>query len=108
MMSETQKILAQSAPAAGILTAAYTAPRKAVISSLVMCNRGAAQTTVRVSCAEDGAADDSKQYVYYDLPLPANDTFIATIGMTLGADDVVRVYSASGEVSFNLFGVEVT
>ena len=86
----------------------YTAPSKAVGSSLTICNRGAAEIKVRVSVAVAGAADTAAQYVYYDLPIPGNDTFIATIGWTLAASDVVRVYSDIAAASFNLFGVEVT
>lgn len=107
-MAEAQKILGQSAPSAGVLTDIYTAPSKAVGSSLTICNRGAAEIKVRVSVAVAGAADTAAQYVYYDLPIPGNDTFIATIGWTLAASDVVRVYSDIAAASFNLFGVEVT
>lgn len=108
-MAETQKVLGQSSPAAGVLTDTYTAPSKAVVSSVVACNRSSIDDTLfRVSVAVAGAGDAAAQYIYYDLPLLAADTFIATVGITLGAGDVVRCYSASGEVSFNLFGVEVT
>lgn len=107
-MAETQKVLGQSSPSAASLTTLYTAGAKAVASSLVICNRGPAQVNVRVSVAVAGAADDSKQYLYYDLPVPPNDTFIATIGVTLGISDVVRVYSDLATASFNLFGVEIT
>lgn len=77
------------------------------VSTLSVCNRGTA-TTFRVSMAVAGAADDVKQYLYYDLPIGANDTFLATIGITLGETDVVRCYAASDNVSFNLFGIEST
>ena len=107
-MAEAQKVLGQSAPSAGVLTACYTAAAKAVGSSLCICNRGAAEIKVRVSVAVNGAPDTAAQYVYYDLPVPGNDTFIATIGWTLGIGDVVRVYSDIAAASFNLFGVEVT
>ena len=108
-MAEAQKVLGQSAPAAGALTACYTAPSKAVVSSFTACNRSAANDAlIRMSVAVAGAADDPKQYVYYDLPLFAVDTFIATIGITLSAGDVLRAYSSTGEVSFNFFGVEIT
>ena len=108
-MAETQKVLGQSSPAAGVLTAVYTAPAKAVVSSVTMCNRDSGEDTlVRLSVAPSAAPDSAEQYIYYDLPLFAADTFIATVGITLGIGDVVRGYSASGNVSFNLFGVEIT
>lgn len=108
-MAEAQKVLGQSSPAAGVLTDCYTAPSKAVVSSVFACNRSSIDDTlIRVSVAVAGAADEAKQYIYYDLPVLAADTFASTTGITLGAGDVVRCYSASGNVSFNLFGVEVT
>ncbi len=92
-----------------MLTAAYTAGAKAVVSSLVICNRDPDNSAkIRVSVAVGGAADDSKQYLYYDLDVDAADTFIATIGVTMAAHDVIRVYTDNATVSFNFFGVEVT
>lgn len=108
-MAEAQKILGQSAPAANTLADCYTAPARAVISSFTACNQSKTQDAqFRLAVAQGGAADDAKQYIYYDLPLFAADTFIATVGITLAAGDVVRVLSDTGLVSFNLFGVEVT
>ena len=108
-MAEAQKVLGQSAPLATTLTDLYTAGAKAVGSSLVICNRSASVPAhARVSVAVAGAADDPKQYVYYDLEIPGGETFIATIGWTLAITDVVRVYNDLATLSFNLFGVEIT
>lgn len=104
------KVLGQAAPAAGALTSLYTvtAAIRSVVSTLKACNRSSSPTTIRVSIAIAGAADTPAQYVYYDLPLAANDTFSATEGWTLAPTDVVRVYSGNGNVAFNIFGVETT
>lgn len=107
-MAESIKVLGQINPIAGVLTTAYTAPNQAVVSSLSICNQSATPTTFRVSIAVAGAADDPKQYLYYDVPLSGNATFIATIGVTLGATDVIRVQSGGGVLSFNFFGSEVS
>lgn len=113
-MAQTRKVLGQSYPTAATLTAAYTVPgaTTATVSSISCCNQGAAQDTIRISVAVAGAADTSKQYVVYNLPLSAAGSsmnpYIATIGITLGAGDVVRVYSALGTTSFNIFGAEFT
>lgn len=108
-MADVIQVLAQSKPAATALTALYTVPggKSVVVSSVTVCNQVASATSWRLSIAVAGAGDDPSQYVYYDLPHQANDTFIATIGVTLGAGDVVRVYSTDGNLSFNLFGVLV-
>ena len=103
-----QKVLGQSAPVAATPTDLYTVPalKYAVASSIVVCNRSAVATSFRISVAVAGAVVDNKQYLYYDIPIPANDTFIATIGITLATTDVVRVYATLATLSFNLFGTE--
>lgn len=102
-------VLGQSAPAAVTETDLYAVPRtaQAVVSSLVICNRGAVADTFRVSVSVDAAVTATKDYLYYDLPISANDTFIATVGISLSALDVVRVYSGTGNLSFNLFGTQL-
>ena len=108
-MTETKKVLGQSIPVMQILTDAYTVPpaTQTVISSIVVCNESANPDYFRISIAVAGVADATKQYIYYDTYIDSNDTFIATIGVTLGAADVVRVYSRNGYLSFSMFGVEV-
>ena len=103
-----QKVLGQSNPLAATLTDIYTVPaaKYAVVSSIVVCNRSATPTAFRVTVAVAGAAHDDKQCLYYDIPIPGNDTFVATIGVTLAATDVVRVYTILATCSFNLFGTE--
>ena len=108
-MANTIKTLAQSNPSAASLTDLYTVPggTSATVSTITVCNQGAT-TTFRVSVAVAGAADVVKQYIYRDLQLTANDTFAATLGITLGAGDKVRIYAGTANLSFNLFGCEVT
>jgi hypothetical protein len=109
-MAEVRKILGQSALAITTITAVYTVPAltQAVVSSIVICNVSAVATTFRISLAVAGLADTPKQYLYYNVALPANDTFIATIGVTLGAGDIIRAYSTGANTSVNVFGVEIT
>lgn len=99
-------VLGQSIPAAGTLTAVLTNgfSSRTVVSTLTACNQGSQPTTIRVSVAIQGAADTPKQYIWYNVPVSGYDTFSATIGMTLGANDVLRCWSGNGQVSFNVFG----
>lgn len=101
--------MGQSTPVATTLTDLYTVPAatQAVCSTLAVCNQSTA-TAFRVSVAVAGAVDDAKQYLFYDAAIAANSTVTITIGMTLGATDVVRVYATLATLSFNLFGVELT
>jgi hypothetical protein len=106
----TYKILGQSAPSATTPTDLYTVPSStsAVISSIVICNRGTTATTFRVSITPTNTATTSKDYLYYDVTLAGNDTFIATVGITLTTSNIVRVYAGNANLSFNLFGTEIT
>ncbi len=108
-MADSLKILGQSVPAAATLTDLYTVPAStnATISSITVCNTSATATTFRISVAIAGAASAFKQYIYYDQAIDGNSTYTATIGITLAATDVVRVYATLATLSFNAFGVEV-
>jgi hypothetical protein len=103
------KVLGQAAPSATTETDLYTVPSAtvAVGSSITICNRGTSVATIRVSVSVAGAATSNKDYIYYDLSIPPNDTFIATIGLSLATTDKVRVYASTANVSFNLFGEEI-
>ncbi len=107
-MADTLKVLAQTAPSATTLTDVYTVPAStsATISSVVICNRSSA-TTFRMTVAPAGAVSANQHYLYMDQEIAANTTFIATIGITMAATDVLRVYAGTANLSVNVFGVEV-
>ena len=109
-MADVPKILAQTAPAATTLTDSYTVPgaTSAVVSSFSVCNRGGTDTTYRIAIAVAAAADATKQYIAYDAPLEANDSFFGTLGIGLATTDVVRVYAGNANLSFTFFGIEIT
>ena len=111
MATETNKVLGQTALAATTLSPIYTVPatvRSALISTVFVCNRSASQTTFRISVAVAGAADAQSQYIYYDIAIPGNDTFAATVGLTLGATDVLRGYAGNSNLTMSVFGEEIT
>ena len=107
-MAQTLKVLGQSAPSATTETDLYTVPgaTTAVVSSIVICNRSGSNATFRISVAVGGGATGNKDYLYYDNTVLANDSFIATIGVSLGAGDKIKVYASSANLSFNAFGAE--
>lgn len=97
--------LGQSQPAATTLTDIYTVPAgKRATITVTACNTSTT-TTIRISHAINGASDAQKQYMLYDTNLTSNDA-ISTIRFTVTAGDVVRAYSNSGNVSFNVHGIE--
>jgi len=109
-VATTYKCLGQSAPSATTETTLYTVPgaTSAIVSTIVVCNRGAAEATFRISVAVGGGATGNPDYLYYDLPIAAKDTFAATFGVTLAATDKIKVYASSADLSFSAFGSEIT
>ena len=107
---DTIQILAQANPNAGILTTFYTVPvaTSTVASSIIVCNISSSGDQFSISIAVGGATDTPEQYLFYTTPIETNDTFIATIGITLATTDQVRVWSLNGGLAFNLLGVQIT
>ena len=109
-MAQVLSILGQQAPSATTETVLYTVPAStsAICSSIVVCNRGTSDATFRLSVSKGGGATADKDYLHYNQLVPANKTFDKVIGMTLATTDVVRVYASTANLSFNLFGTEIS
>jgi hypothetical protein len=108
-VTTTYKVLGQSNPAATTSTALYTVPAstEAVLSTIMVCNQAATQATFRVSVSVAGAALTDKEYIAYDSAVAGNGFVALTIGITLAATDVVRVYASTADISFSAFGSEI-
>lgn len=108
-MPESIKILGQVAPAAATLSPLYTVPAatEAVVSTIVVCNRGSSGANFRVASAPLGEADNPKHYNYFDCPIAPGETF-GCLPMTLSATDVIRVQADTANVSFIAYGSEIT
>ena len=108
-MPNAYKVLGQSNPAATTLTTLYTVPAStsAVCSTLAIANLGVS-TLVRVAIRPAGASIANQHYIAYDVPVNQYDTLFLSIGATLATTDVVSVYAGTVNVSFSLFGTEVT
>jgi len=108
-MATAYKVLGQSHPAATTDTTLYTVPAatSAVCSTLTICNLGVS-TTYRVAIRPAGASIEDKHYIVYESSLNQYDSVMLTLGVTLAATDVVTIRAATADVSFNLFGSEIT
>lgn len=109
-MATAYKVLGQVAPSATTATALYTVPSatEAVVSSVTVCNRGAAAGTFRLAVRPNGATLANQHYLVYDAALDANDTIILTIGVTMDATDVLEAYASSGDLTFQAYGSEIS
>lgn len=92
-------------PSAASLTTLYACPAltTAVISSIVVANLSNVATSFRVALRPLGAAIDDSHYIYYDVTIAGNDTFVFTGGITCIASDIISVYATLATLSFNLF-----
>ena len=110
-MPQTYKVLGQSAPNANTTANVYTVPAstQAVVSSIVVTNRNNnANITYRLAVQPAGAALANQHYIAYESTILALDSVALSLGLSLGNTDVVSVYSANSNVSFSVFGVEIT
>ena len=109
-MATIYKVLGQQEPLITTETTLYTVPAltQAVCSTLSICNRTTTAATFRVRIKINNAADADAQFVCFDAPISAKDTLLLTFGTTLGAGDVVRVYSSNADTAFQLFGSEIS
>jgi len=109
-MATAYKVLGQVAPAATTATAIYTVPSatEAVVSSIVVCERGGSAATFRLSVRPNGATLANQHYLVYDADITANDTIILTVGLTMDATDVLEAYASTGDVTFQAYGSEIS
>jgi hypothetical protein len=109
-MATNYKILGQSAPSATTDTNVYTVPSstEAVVSSITVANRDTNAATFRIAIRPDGASIANQHYIAYGATVPASDTITFTLGITMDAADVITVYASSANLSFNVFGSEIS
>jgi hypothetical protein len=110
-MATSYKILAQSAPGATTPTLLYGPVGtgiSTVVSTLTVANRAATSATYRISFRQSGDAENNKQYLAYDVSVPANSTASYTLGITLAAADAIYVYASTANLTFQAFGSEIS
>jgi hypothetical protein len=108
-MATRYKVLGQSAPAATTDTNIYTVPslKEAVVSTIVVSNRGTASSNFRIAVRPAGATLANQHYIAFDVTVAALDSTTLTLGITLATTDVITVRSSSTNLTFNVFGSEI-
>ena len=109
-MATVYKVLGQEIPAATTATTLYTVPASTstVVSSISVCNQAGSDATFRIAVRPAGANLATKHYIVYGATVPASDTTVFTLGLTLATTDVITVYASSATVSFNAYGSEIS
>jgi hypothetical protein len=109
-MASTYKVLAQSAPSATTNTDIYTvgSGKQAILSTIIVANRSTSAASYRIAIRPDGATIANQHYIAYDVVVAANDSTALTLGITLDASDVITVYASSANLSFGIFGTEIS
>ena len=108
-MATTYKVLGQSNPAATTATTLYTVPSATatVVSTISVCNQASTAATYRIAVRPAGATLAAQHYIVYGATVPASDSTMITVGLTLATTDVVTVYASSATLSFNAYGSEI-
>jgi hypothetical protein len=108
MATSSYKVLGQSNPAATTFTTLYTAPASTstICSTLVVCALSDS-TTFRIAVRPGGTTLANQHYIIYDSTVNQFDSVFLTLGITLGASDVITVYAGSANVAFSLYGTEI-
>lgn len=111
-MPNTYKTMGQAAPGANSDTELYKVPllTQFVESSLTVCNRNitGVAATFRIAVVPAGQSLATKHYLVYDQMLDARSSTTLTLGFTMGPEDKVFVRASSGDLSFSLFGCEIS
>lgn len=111
-MPNAYKVAGQAAPSANQDTVLLTvgANKQFLGSTLAIVNRNTAGviSSFRVAVVPAGETLSAKHYIEYEKLIDARDSKRLTIGMTLGAGDSVIVRSSSADLSFTLFGSEIS
>ena len=109
-MGISYKILGQVLTTANTTSNLYSVPAatNTVISTVSVCNQSNVASTFRLAVRPTSEALASKHFLNFDTPLPGNDTITLTLGITMGALDVMVVNASSSLVSCSAFGSEIS
>jgi ribosomal protein L11 len=110
-MPTAYKILGQANPASTAQAALITvgAGLQQVISTLNIANNTASAASAQVWVRIAGAAASAANIVIPTVPVAANTSLALTLGITLGATDVVTVQSSTASaLTFTAFGSEIS
>jgi hypothetical protein len=109
-MANTYKILGQIGDGSSNDVTLYTVPAstETIISSIIICNRENSGNTFRSAVKSDGGSVADEDYIAFDSSIQANDSITLTLGITLDASDVISVGASDSNVTFSVYGTEIS
>jgi hypothetical protein len=112
-MAQTYKRLGAINPSANTQTNVYVVPAstEAVISSIVICNQDSTNVSyslIMMPSAAFASPAAAANYVIRGAVVPAADSIILTIGLTANAGSIFAANTNNPNVSFSMFGSEIT
>jgi len=111
-MKIQEKQLGQSRPGDTDAVSAYSpgSNTTAIITHIFVCNTTANTPTYRIFVDDDGTTYDQTTALYYDVATTANSTqrIPCFIAMNNSSGNIAVRTSAANELTFTLFGTEIT
>ena len=110
-MAQIYKRLGAINPSANTQTNVYVVPAatSAVISTIAICNQSATNASYSLMVMPTySATAPATDFIVRGATVPAADTIFLTIGLTANATTVVAANTSSPNVSFSIFGSEIT
>lgn len=100
----------QGTASVGTYSTLYNTPAstQAVVSSLVITNQASSDVTVRVGMAGSASTPGASEWLVYDAVVAGNDTVALTLGITMPANEFIRVSSSASTCNFSAFYSEIT
>lgn len=112
-MPQSYKRLGAIAPSANTQTNVYVVPAatEAVISTITICNQTASNASYSLIVMPTGSfasPSSNVNFIVRGAVVPAADSIILTLGLTANAGTVVAANTSFSNVSFAIFGSEIT
>ena len=112
-MAQNFKRLGAINPSGNTQTNVYVVPAstEAVISTIAICNQSATNVSYSLIVMPPGSFNASAaaaDFVVRGAVVPAADSIILTIGLTANAGTVIAANTNNPNVSFSIFGSEIS
>jgi hypothetical protein len=112
-MPQVYKRLGAINPSANTQTNVYVVPAatEAVISTITVCNQIASNALYSLAVMVSGdfaSPAGAKDFIVRDAAVPALDSIILTIGLTVNSGSILIANTNSANISISAFGSEIS